>query len=308
MRRSLRRLLAPAAALLTLLLLTLDVLAQKPRIPPGRDPGGVPVAIIASGVNYTLPGIAERLARDGEGDLVGVDMEDGDNRPFDRTPSKANPAPAAAHAGIHVGSGTAIASILIREAGRPVRLAVVRPRLGDPHTYGNAAAFAAHTGARVVVLSVTSTGPREFEIFARAAAHFQDLLFIVVAGDEARDLDAASLYPASLGLANILVVTAATGDGKLVEKAGFGPRTVDVAIVAEAIDAVDADGKPQNLTGTAVAAARAAALAVRLTAAEPALKGAGLKAKLLTLAAPMAGPARTRTGWIARPLDVGPKR
>lgn len=308
MRRSQRHLSAPAAALLSLFLLAPDVLAQKPRVPPGRDPGGIPIAIIASGVNYMLPGIAERLARDGEGDLVGVDMEDGDNRPFDRAPPAANPATSSPLAGNHVGSGTAIASIVIREAGRPVRLAVVRPRLGDPHTYGNAAAFAAHTGARVVVLSVTSTGAREFEIFARAAAHFQDLLFIVVAGDEVRDLDTAPLYPASLRLANILVVTAATADGKLVEKAGFGPRTVDVAIAAEALDALDAEGKPRKLTGSAIAAARAAALALRLSAAEPGLKGAALKAKLLTLAEPMAGPAQTRAGWIARPIEVDPKR
>lgn len=304
-----RRLLAPAAALLALLLLAPSTEAQKPRVPSGRDPGGTPVAIIASGVNYTLAGIAERLARDGEGDLVGIDMESGDNRPFERAPPAAAPSAAAANApGTFIGSGTAIAAVLIREAGRPIRIAVVRPKLGDPPTYGNAAAFAAHMGARVVVVSVTSTGPREFEIFARAATHFQDLLFVVVAADDARDLDAVPLYPASLGLANVLVVTAATAEGKLLEKAGFGPRTVDVAIAAEAVDAVDATGKPQQLSGTAIAAARAAALAIRLAAAEPALKGATLKAKVLALATPMPGASRTRAGWIANPAEAGPKR
>ena len=304
-----RRLLAPAMALLALLLLAASAEAQKPRVPPGRDPGGIPVAIIASGVNYTLPGITERLARDGEGDLVGIDMEDGDNRPFDRAPPARDPAAAPANTpGTFVGSGTAIASILIRETGRPIRLAVVRPRLGDPHTFGNAAAFAAHMGARVVLVSVVSTGTRELEVFARAAAHFQDLLFIVVAGDEARDLDKLPLYPASLGLANVLVVTSATAEGKLQDKAGFGPRTVDVAIAAEAVDAMDAGGKPVKLAGSAIAAARAAALAVRLAAAEPALKGTALKAKMLTLAAPMPGAPQTRSGWIANPAEAGPKR
>ena len=40
-------------------------LAGKPKVPPGRDPGGVAIAVIGSGVDYTLTNIARRLARDG---------------------------------------------------------------------------------------------------------------------------------------------------------------------------------------------------------------------------------------------------
>ena len=35
-----------------------------------------------TGIDYTLPQIAQRLARDGEGELIGLDLVDNDNRPF----------------------------------------------------------------------------------------------------------------------------------------------------------------------------------------------------------------------------------
>lgn len=55
---------------------------RKPRLPPGRDPGGPAIAIIGDGVDYVDPIIASRLARDGEGELIGWDFIDNDNRPF----------------------------------------------------------------------------------------------------------------------------------------------------------------------------------------------------------------------------------
>ena len=53
--------------------------ADKPRVPPGVDPGGVAVAIIGSGINYTRSrDRGKRLARDGEGEIIGWDFVDND--------------------------------------------------------------------------------------------------------------------------------------------------------------------------------------------------------------------------------------
>src|SRR5215510_6449994 len=86
---------------------------KKPPLPPGRDPGGVAVALIASGVDYTLPEVARGLARDGEGDLIGFDSLDNDNRPFGD------------------GGGTRVAVALLDKA-TGARLAPVRATLQDP--------------------------------------------------------------------------------------------------------------------------------------------------------------------------------
>ena len=55
---------------------------RKPRLPAGLDPGGVAVALLSTGIDYQASDIARRLARDGEGDLIGWDLVDRDNRPF----------------------------------------------------------------------------------------------------------------------------------------------------------------------------------------------------------------------------------
>src|SRR5262245_39161047 len=70
-------------ALAALVLATAGAAQQrKPPLPAGRDPGGVAIAFIGTGIDYTLPLIAQRLARDGEGELIGWDVVDNDNRPF----------------------------------------------------------------------------------------------------------------------------------------------------------------------------------------------------------------------------------
>jgi hypothetical protein len=54
----------------------------KPKVPIGVDPGGVAVAFIGPGLDYTQPDIADNLARDGEGELIGFDLIQEDRKPF----------------------------------------------------------------------------------------------------------------------------------------------------------------------------------------------------------------------------------
>lgn len=258
--------------------------AKKPRVPPGRDPGGVAVAVVGGGVNYLLPHITGRLARDGEGELVGWDFVDNDQRPLEP----------------YGGLSTALASIVLREAGA-TRLAVVRDKPGDAHSHAKAVVLLSRSPARIVLMLSSSTDRKEWEPFAQAAAHFQDLLFIVPAGDEDRDLDQAPAHPASLGLANVLVVAAVNGSGQPLPRASKGARTVDVAVPAENLEALGTDGAKMALSGSAAAAARTAAMAARVLAVEPGLAGAAFKQKILSHAKPLPADSamRARAGWIA---------
>ena len=100
-----------------LLWVTPSALAQskKPRVPPGLDPGGVAVAIADPvGIHYADPQIAQRLARDGEGELIGWDFVDEDRRPFAEPGTKI--------------AATSVAGVLLREAGA-ARLLAVEPKL-----------------------------------------------------------------------------------------------------------------------------------------------------------------------------------
>ena len=87
----------------TLLAASTEAQEAKPRVPPGRDPGGVAIALIGTGIDYTIPEVAQRLARDGEGELIGWDLEHKDRKPFDKSKGSTRPE--------WGGDGTLIASL-----------------------------------------------------------------------------------------------------------------------------------------------------------------------------------------------------
>ncbi len=69
-----------ALAALTLIV-SLPALAADPKVPTGLDPGGTAIGLVTTGIDYTDPEIAARLARDGEGEAIGMDLVDGERLP-----------------------------------------------------------------------------------------------------------------------------------------------------------------------------------------------------------------------------------
>jgi hypothetical protein len=216
---------------------------EKPTLPPGRDPGGVAIALISTGIDYTVPTVAQRLARDGEGELIGWDLEDKDRKPFDKSKGTSRTE--------WGGDGTLIASLL--SGARGVRLVPVRVNPADPTSLARAVAFVAQTPARVAVLPMWGTAPEDWEPLRQASMRFKEVLLIVPAGQGAE-----TIYPAALGLDNVLAVEQSTTS---VEVAGFG-------------------GRVQRLSGAALVAAAAGMAAANLLAREPSLNAGALKRRL----------------------------
>ncbi len=223
---------------------------RKPPLPPGRDPGGVAIAVLSTGVDYGLPHIARRLARDGEGELIGWDVQDRDRQPFDTDRGEARPD--------GIGEGTAIATFL--SSTSEARLVPVRVDPADPASLARAIAFVAHTPARVAL--VPTWGPtwgsrqQESQPLQQAVAHFKDVLVIAPAG--ARELQAALL-----DLDNVLLVEAAgsaQGGAEAPGQRGQVERQLEQPLLAVA------------------AAGKAAAL---LLTREPGLGTAALKRRLI---------------------------
>jgi hypothetical protein len=275
----------------------------KPKVPSGSDPGGIAVAIIGSGVNYTLPGIASRLARDGEGDIIGLDFIDRDNRPFDVAEPDATPD------GIRP-MGTTLASVLLAAAPQ-ARLIPVRLPPGEPNFLAAAAAFVARTPARIAL--VANAGPSRvvwsrvsLTPFQQATASWEHILFVIPAGDDDLniDMDEKPRFPASLGLVNAIVVSGTRADGRtMLPFANWGPNVVDLAVPAEQLPALSVDGAAVQVSGSNYAAARIAALAARLLAANAKLTTAELKALVEAAAAPV--PEDPKTGVAAMPTRLG---
>jgi len=152
-----------AAAIWTFSLLVAANLAsaQEPDVPPGNDPGGIAIAVLGSGVDYTNARIANCLARDGEGDPIAWDFADDDNRPFRPEAS------AAAEIGV------------LCEPGSASRLVVVKQRPADPAAFGNMMMFTARTPARIVVWPDADPARPDWHILQEAVTHFPQLLFII---------------------------------------------------------------------------------------------------------------------------------
>jgi hypothetical protein len=178
---------------------------DKPAVPPGRDPGGVAVALIATGIDYRLPGLARRLARDGEGELIGWDLEDNDRRPFDKGKGQ----------GV---DGTVVAGFLLGAEG--VRLVPVRIHPTDPASLSRGLAFAARTPARAALLVTPGATPETWAALRQAAPRLKHLLLILAAGG------GAAAAADVLALDNVAGVEEAS-DG--VDAVGFGGGSARLA-------------------------------------------------------------------------------
>lgn len=263
--------------------LAAQALAENPAVPPGRDQGGMPVAIIGSGIDYTPVAISARLARDGEGEITGYDYIDDDRQPFARNPA-----------------GQDMAEIVLGE-GQIASLVLLRADSEDVLSLSRALLFAGKSPARIVLLEGPPRDYKAIRAFASAARYFHDRLFVLAAGDENRDLDkegASTLRD----LPNVVIVAGAAANGTASPAANTGPLTIDVAAASVPLKGADtvreSSGAPSRR-----AAAHIAALAVRLRASEPAIPATAMKVRIADLAHPVAVPGgiATRHGLIVRP-------
>jgi len=271
-----------------------DEIALNPQVSAAPDPGGVSVGLIDSGVNYTIQPFAARLARAPNGNLLGRDFWDGDARPFDVDTGRSAFFP------LHHGS--AVMSVLIAEAPMARVLPIRYPR-PDMTKMADAVGWLAGHGVRIVNLAMGSNSESEWAAFAEAARTHPRMLFIISAGNNGRDIDTQPVYPASLGLSNSIVVTSSEPDGRLAQGSNWGAQSVDIMVPGERVGVTDHRGAPGKASGSSFAVPRITALAVRALAQHPDWHGPELRDWILKRARPLAGPKRTRYGWIPDPTD-----
>ena len=248
-----------------------------PALPAAREDAlpGTRVALVDSGVNYLLPEISTRLARDEDGELVGFDFWDLDARPFD-----ANPARSAFHPQRH---GTRTASLILEEA--PVaELVPYRYPRNHMSRMPELVDHAAAAGARIMNISMGSRRRSEWVDFEDAARTHSEMLFVVSAGNDGVDIDENPVYPAALPLDNLLTVTSSDHSGLPAPGSNWGRESVDLAVPAERVLVTGFDGGPREVSGSSYAAARVSAFAACLLAAHPEWTARELKSAILSRA------------------------
>ncbi len=270
----------------------------NPPMPDGKDPGGVTVAHIDSGVNYLLESISSRLARDENGGALGQDFWDGDARPFDADTGRSPFFP--------IRHGTAVAHILLAETSA-VRLIPYRYPRPDMSRMRAVVEDAAAKGARIAMMPLGSVRAEMWDAFADAARNHPDMLFIVSAGNDGRDIDTDPLFPASLDLPNMIVVTSADPFGRLAQGSNWGAANVDLMVPGEKLSTVDHRGATVTASGSSYAVPRVAALAARLLHNNPDWSASMLIQAIEDRATrPLErGAPKVRWGWIPNPSDDG---
>ena len=262
--------------------------------PEGSDPGGPRVALVDSGLAYDLPLYRDRLARGPDGRPLGYDFWALDPLPYDGDTSRG--------AFVPVRHGSAVASVLAREAPDAALIPFRYPR-PDMNRMTDVVARAAKAGARILSMPLGSNNPKDWEGFTKGMRAHPELLAIVSAGNNGRDVDAEPLWPGALRLENVIVVTSADGFGRLAPGSNWGAESVHIMLPAENVPVVDFRGASGMASGSSYAVPRLAALAARLLAAKPKMTTAELKAAIFARAVPSPYEENAvAVGWIPDPL------
>ena len=251
------------------------------------------------GVNYTLPQIAPRLARDAGGALLGYDFHDDDKEPFDLVPGFA------ATSGRH--HGTSVAGVLIAEAPK-ARLIPYRFRANAYDSFARIVAHMAKGPARIASMPLGGYRKDQWDPLGEAIAAQPEILFIVSAGNEGRNVDEKPIYPAAFGLPNVLTVASTDAFGRFPPESNWGVNTVDISTPAEGIESISHVGSKRLVSGSSFAVPRIAALAARLAENNPGWDASRLKSEIIKLGAASPGERerRTKHGWIPNPALAGP--
>ena len=266
----------------------------KPLKHPGENTP-IRVGMVDSGVNYRLPEINHRLARDSDGQLVGYDFWDMDDLPYDAHP---------VNSGFFLQRhGTRTASLLLREAPT-VELVPYRYPRPDMSRMMALVEHAADNQVTILGMPLGSNRLEDWGSFERAASAHSQMLFIVSAGNDGRDIDERPVYPAALDLANVIVVTSADDFVQPAERTNWGRVSVDYLVPAERVTALDYSGSETRVSGSSYAVSRVTALAARLKMARPQWDAADIAGELRNRYGNSSPGARdwVSSGYIADPL------
>ena len=291
-----------------------DVTTGSPQVTVAVVDTGIDAAHPDLGPNlWTNPGESgagrESNGRDDDGDgriddVHGWDFVDGDAQPQDGN----------GH-GTHV-SGTIAArgNDATGVAGVSWNAGILPLRVLDDDGSGyvsdalTAYAYAARSGARVVNASLGGDRYSRAEHDAIAAA--PNTLFVVAAGNDGANTDAAPAYPCDYDLANVICVAASDRDDALASFSNYGATNVDLAAPGVDIASTWPGGRYALLDGTSMATPHVTGAAVLLLAHDGGLTVAGLRAALLSSTHPVPALAgRVATGGrldVAAALSVPP--
>jgi len=264
----------------------------NPPLPVVQPFKGTKVALVDTGVNYTLKFITSNLSRKNSKTLSGYDFEDDDLLPFDVDVSRSVFFP------FH--HGTAVSSILLREAPLS-EIVIYRFPRSNMCKFEKLIDHIALNKIKIVNLSMGSKNERDWVCFKKAATKYNNILFFVSAGNDGINIDENEVYPASFNLDNILVVTSSDIFGNLARGSNYGKKSVDFLVPGEQVPVIDHRGVKTKASGSSFSVPRIVAMAVRYLSNNPSANIRDISKVLISRA--IKNNEYSRYGWIPDPLD-----
>jgi subtilisin family serine protease len=264
----------------------------NPKLPKGISNNKNIIALIDTGVNYTLPQLHKNIAFQNK-KLLGYDFWDNDNFPFDQDPRN-NPFYPRHH-------GTTVFSVLSREAPKST-IAIYRFPALNMCKFKELIEHIAKNSIRIVNLSMGSSNINDWLCFQEAALKNNKIIFVVSAGNNGFDIDKNPIYPASLKLDNIITVTSSDLNGRVGRGSNIGNISIDFMLPAERVEVIDHRGVKAFTGGTSYAAPRLTAMISRLITANPGISNEDIL-KILKKRSIKSNKKVTKYGWIPDPLD-----
>ncbi|MBX2826321.1 MAG: S8/S53 family peptidase, partial [Gammaproteobacteria bacterium] len=123
---------------------------------------------------------------------------------------------------------------------------------------------AAQNQVAVVGMPLGSDRLSDWVDFQEAAEAHPDILFVVSAGNNGRNIEQRPVYPATLDISNILVVSSADDFVRPAARTNWGRLSVDFLLPAEQRPALGFDGSEVEVSGSSYAVARMVALVARI--------------------------------------------
>ena len=251
------------------------------------------LALVDTGVNYNLPIVQEHLALNSEGQLIGYDFWDDDDRPFDKDPRK--------NVFFPLHHGTSVFSVLTKHLGG-LKTAIYRFPANNMCRFSSLIEHADRVGVRIINLSMGSNSAQDWECFYESARRHIDILFVVSAGNGGFNIETNQVFPASFDLENIVVVTSSDLFGRLPSHSNYGIKSVDFMVSAEQVDVFDHRGAYSTTGGSSYAAPMVAALATRFLAKNKSATTRDI-VSFLESRAIKKGKKLVKFGWIPDPSD-----
>ena len=143
---------------------------------------------------------------------------------------------------------------------------------------------------------------KTWECFYDEAKKQEEILFIVSAGNQNLNIDKESIFPASLPLKNMLVISSSTIFGNLANGSNFGPKNVDLIVHAEQIRVIDHRGVKSVASGSSFAVPRIGAMIARFLRFNPKSSIEEI-IDILRRRAIFIDSNFVKLGWIPDPLD-----